>query len=96
MSERTNRKNIPEKILLYGVLLLLLAGGVYALASNVTFSGAERRNLSRMPDSVSLTEWSFDSELETFLSDHVPHRRLLVGVSSTVQALAGQGILLGS
>lgn len=105
----TNKKQIFEKLLLYGVLLFLLAGGIYTFASGKTFSDTERRSLSSLPDMESFTEWilgrkpertdgqpvpSFDEQLETCISEHLPHRRLLVSMSRTAQALSGQGILL--
>lgn len=96
MRARMNQRKISEKILLYGALILLLACGIYALTNGKTFSDAERRNLSKLPENISVTEWTFDSDLETYLSDHTAHRRLLVGISNTLQAAAGQGTWLNA
>ena len=93
-------KKTGEKILLYGLLLLLLALGLIALFSRETFSDAERRNLAARPDApkaeslLTGKDWRFDSETETFLSDHMPFRRLLTGIANSTEAILGQGVWL--
>ena len=64
------------------LLCLLLVLGLCALLKRQDFSAWERRNLTGLPQSVSLTDWTLNDDLEDELSDQVPGRRLLVCVAA--------------
>ena len=74
---------------------LLLAAGLFALLwPHTEFSDAERRYLSASPSVPSLTAWKTDKEVESYLSDRVPFRPVLVGLDSCVQVATGRRTLL--
>ena len=81
---------ISDRAAVHGGLLLLLALGLCALFFRQDFSAWERRALSGLPQTVSLTEWTFHDELEDELSDQVPGRRYLVNLYAETQVLTGR------
>ena len=81
---------LPDRLAVYGGLSLLLVLGLCALLLRQDFSAWERRNLTGLPQSVSLTEWTLNDDLEDELSDQVPGRRLLVNLYAEAQVLTGR------
>ncbi len=81
---------LPDRLAVYGGLGLLLVLGLCALLLRQDFSAWERRNLTGLPQSVSLTDWTLNDDLEDELSDQVPGRRLLVNLYAEAQALTGR------
>ena len=81
---------LPGRLAVYGGLGLLLVLGLCALLLRQDFSAWERRNLTGLPQSVSLTEWTLNDDLEDELSDQVPGRRLLVNLYAEAQVLTGR------
>lgn len=81
---------LPDRLAVYGGLGLLLALGLCALLLRQDFSAWERRNLTGLPQSVSLTSWTLNEDLEDELSDQVPGRRLLVNLYAEAQVLTGR------
>lgn len=76
-------KELRKKLCLYGILLGLLALGVFTLLfPGEDFSMQERRYLAHAPENYSLTQWTLKDDLESFLSDRLPLRNAFVGVSS--------------
>ena len=74
---------------------LLLAAGLFALLwPHAEFSDAERRYLSASPSVPSLSAWKTDKEVESFLSDRVPFRPVLVGLDACAQVATGRRTLL--
>lgn len=95
MKEKRLRLSDRWSVLL--ALGILLAAGCYALLwPHAEFSDAERRLLSAAPSAPSLTAWTTDRETESWLSDRIPFRPVLVGLDSCVQAATGRRTLLGS
>ena len=87
---KEHKRLIPDRAAVYGGLLLLLALGICALLFRGDFSAWERRELSGLPESISLREWTFHDELEDELSDQVPGRRFLVNLYAEAQVLTGR------
>ena len=56
---------LPDRLAVYGGLGLLLVLGLCALLLRQDFSAWERRNLTGLPQSVSLTDWTLNDDLET-------------------------------
>ena len=73
-----------------GLGLLLAAGLFAAFFPQPEFSDHERRYLSDAPSAPSLTSWETDDEIERYLSDRVPLRRVLVGVDASAHVLTGR------
>lgn len=91
------RKKIPDSIIVVTGLLLLLALGLAAvLAGGGEFSEWERRILAERPGTPDLEYWKTDKVVETFLKDHVPARRALVALDSSMEFLTGRGSRLGA
>lgn len=72
---------------------LLLGLGLAGTLCNLgaTFSPAERRVLAAFPgaSSLSLQRWTWDDDIETYLSDHLALRNLLTGVSAYMRRFTG-------
>ena len=85
---------IPDRAAVFGGLLLLLILGLTALISRQDFSAWERRNLTQLPTSVSLTDWKLNDDLEEELSDQLPGRRLFVNLYAQAQVLTGRAVQL--
>jgi len=83
------KHNVAAAILFCGFLIAMAAG--YLLPKK-TFSEMEKRYLAETPEfgwkTLFSGEWS--REAETYLSDHVPGRNLLVGINAYVELLAGR------
>ncbi len=74
---------------------LLLTAGLYALFwPHGDFSDTERRYLSDAPSVPSLTAWKTDRETESWLSDRIPFRSVLVGTDACAEVLTGRRTLL--
>lgn len=90
------KKRLPDSFVVIFGLLILLAMGIVALASNDgEFSAWERRFLTDHP-TVSLTNWKLDKDMESFLTDHVPGRHTLVAIDSFGQFLTGRNTQLSA
>ena len=85
---------IPDRPAVWGGLLALLLTGLCALCFRQDFSGWERRYLTGLPQTVSLTGWTLDDDLEAELSDQIPGRRQLVSLYAQAQALTGRSAQL--
>ena len=81
---------LPDRLAVYGGLGLLLVLGLCALLLRQDFSAWERRNLTGLPQNLSLTSWTLNGDLEDELSDQVPGRRLLVNLYAEAQVLTGR------
>jgi hypothetical protein len=75
------------------VFFLILAVGFVGTLLNLGtgFSFAERRVLSEFPkaDSFSLSRWTWDDDIENYLSDHLPARDVLTGIGAYMRLYAG-------
>ena len=75
--------------------VLLAAVPLYWLiAPRRTFSDTERRYLKDPPKLAgqSLSEWTFDDDMESYLADQLPLRDALVGVNAYATLLSGRQI----
>ena len=75
--------------------VLLAAIPLYWLiAPRRTFSDSERRYLKEPPKLAgqSLSEWTFDDDMESYLADQLPLRDALVGVNAYAALLSGRQI----
>ena len=92
---KEKRLRLSDRMTVILALGILLAAGLYALLwPHPDFSDAERRNLSAAPSAPSLTAWTTDKETESWLSDRVPFRSVLVGIDSGAEVLTGRRTLL--
>ena len=73
-----------------GLGLLLAAGLFAAFWPQGDFSDFERRYLASAPAAPSLTNWKTDKEIESYLSDRIPFRRVMVGIDATANVLTGR------
>ena len=99
MSEvtRDKKNKIPDCVAVIVGLVILLAMGLAAVFSpGGTFSDWERRELADQPAAPDLANWDTDREVEGFLKDHIPGRRILVAVDSVAQFLTGRGSRLNT
>ena len=75
------------------VFFLILAAGFIGTLCNLgtDFSFAERRVLAEFPkaDSLSLNRWTWDDDIENYLSDHLILRNALTGISAYMRLAAG-------
>ena len=75
------------------VFFLILAVGFVGTLLNLgtDFSFAERRVLAEFPkaDSFSLSHWTWDDDIENYLSDHLPARDVLTGIGAYMRLCAG-------
>ena len=74
---------------------ILLAVPVYWLFfPQKTFSESERRYLKEAPklSAETLSDWSFDDKVESFLADHMPLRDTLVGVNAYFTLYTGRQV----
>ncbi len=93
MKKQRFRLNDRAAVLL--ALGLLLAAGMYVLFwPHGDFSDTERRYLSPTPSAPSLTAWKTDQETESWISDRVPFRPVLVGTDACAEVLTGRRTLL--
>ncbi len=83
-----------DRIAVYGILAVLLLGGIAAFVFSRDFSGTEKRYLAKAPGNFSLSDWTLNDDLETFLSDQVPFREQLVGLDSRIQVWTGRATQL--
>ena len=89
MKKRSFR--LPDGLCVVLGLGLMLAAGIFAAFwPQDSFSDFERRYLASAPDTPSLTNWKSDKEIESYLSDRLPFRRVMVGIDATVNVLTGR------
>ncbi len=88
------RQFLPKGTAAYGALLALLLLGIGAFLFRTDFSFWEKRYLAGLPRSFSLTSWTLQDDLETYLSDQIPFRHQLVNLDSSVQVLTGRAAQL--
>ena len=83
------KHNMAVAILFCGFLALM---ALSYLLPQKTFSDSERRYLAQMPKfqwkTVSTGKWG--GEVETYLTDHVLGRDLLVGINAYMEYFAGR------
>jgi len=72
-------------------------GLMYALLPKSDFSEKEKRALSSFPEASveSILDGSFESGIETWMSDHVPGRDMLVGLNARYDLVSGRNGLRG-
>ena len=88
------KKNLPDGIAVYGGLALLLLLGVAAFVFRTDFSVWERRFLAETPANYSVTDWTLQTDLETYLSDQIPFRRALVNTHALLETATGRAVQL--
>ena len=92
---KEKRLKLSDRAAVLLALGLLLAAGLFALLwPHGDFSDAERRYLATAPSAPSLSAWKTDKETESWLSDRIPFRSVLVGVDSCAEVLTGRRTLL--
>lgn len=88
---------LPDGVAVFlGLFLMLLAGLFAAFWPQKDFSDSERRFLSSAPSSPSLTDWRTDKEIESYLSDRIPFRRIMVGIDAASNVFTGRRTQLES
>lgn len=82
---------LPDGLAVVLGLGLMLAAGLFAAFwPQDSFSDFERRYLASAPSAPSLTAWKSDKEIENYLSDRIPFRRVMVGIDATANVLTGR------
>ena len=85
------KKKRSDRLIVSGSLLLLLLAGLYMLFwPQGDFSESEKRYLNPAPSMPDLSRWQTDREVEDYLSDRVPMRRLLIGLDAGMQVWTGR------
>lgn len=88
------KKILPDGIAVYGSLALLFLLGVAAFVFRTDFSVWERRFLAETPANYSITDWTLQTDLETYLSDQIPFRRALVNTHALLETATGRAVQL--
>ena len=88
------KKILPDGLAVYGGLALLLLLGVAAFVFRTDFSVWERRFLAETPANYSITDWTLQTDLETYLSDQIPFRRTLVNTHALLETATGRAVQL--
>lgn len=88
------KKILPDGIAVYGGLALLFLLGVAAFVFRTDFSVWERRFLAETPANYSVTDWTLQTDLETYLSDQIPFRRALVNAHALLETATGRAVQL--
>ncbi len=88
------KKILPDGLAVYGSLALLLLLGVAAFVFRTDFSVWERRFLAETPANYSITDWTLQTDLETYLSDQIPFRRTLVNTHALLETATGRAVQL--
>ena len=88
------KRILPDGIAVYGGLVLLLLLGVAAFVFPTDFSVWERRFLAEAPSNFSVTDWTLQTDLETYLSDQIPFRRALVNTHALLETATGRAVQL--
>lgn len=92
-------KNLPAFIFILFIAVFMV---LFFVLPKSDFSPQEKRSLAAFPElSLStLADGSFQKELDTYLSDHMPARNFFVGVDASYDLASGRngenGIYLGS
>ncbi len=95
--KKLKKSAVWDRVIAYGALPLLLVIGICTLVlPGKDFSDRERRALAGLKAPESLTEWTFNNDLETYLSDHLPGRDTLVSVNAVYNVATGRGSQLGA
>lgn len=84
------KRFLPDGLAVCAALTALLALGAGAFAFHQDFSFWEKRYLADTPKNLSLLDWTLNRDLESFLSDHLPLRRLFVSLDAWAQMLTGR------
>ncbi len=79
-----------------GLLILLVFGVMAALGWGGTFSERENRNLAPVPDTPDPVNWNTDKQVESYLTDHIPFRQVLVAADSAGLYLTGRNSQLNT
>ena len=85
---------LPDGLAVYGGLSLLLLLGIASFLFPTDFSVWERRALSEAPSNYSVTDWTLQTDLEAYLSDQIPFRRLLVNTYACFETATGRAVQL--
>ena len=94
---KEKKLRLGDRLAVTAGLGLLLCAGLFALLfPHGDFSEAERRYLAPAPEAPSLSEWKTDKETESYLSDRIPLRNVLVGIDAGVQAATLRRTELGA
>ena len=88
------KKILTDGIAVYGGLALLFLLGVAAFVFRTDFSVWERRFLAETPANYSVTDWTLQTDLETYLSDQIPFRRILVNTHALLETATGRAVQL--
>ena len=88
------KRILPDGLAVYGGLALLFLLGVAAFLFPTDFSVWERRYLAETPANYSLTDWTLQTDLETYLSDQIPFRRALVNTHALLETATGRAVQL--
>ena len=88
------KRFLPDALAVFGGMVLLLALGIAAFVFAKDFSFWEKRYLAEKPANFSLTDWTLNEDLESYLSDQIPFRRQLVNLDAAVQVLTGRTVQL--
>lgn len=88
------KRILPDGLAVYGALGLLLLLGIAAFLFHTDFSVWERRFLAEAPANYSITEWTLQTDLETYLSDQIPFRRALVNIHAMLETATGRAVQL--
>lgn len=89
------KRNVQNLLTVVLFLAVLCAVPVYWLFfPKQTFSEAERRYLAEAPklSEETLSDWSFDDRVETYLADQIPLRNALVGINAYVTLYTGRQV----
>lgn len=90
------KRFLPDKWAVYGGLAILLLLGIGAFVFRQDFSFWEKRYLAEAPKNFSPVDWTLNNDLETYLSDQLPLRRVFVGLDAEAQKLTGRAAQLGA
>ncbi len=88
------KRFFPDAFAVYGGLILLLLAGIAAFVFRQDFSGWEKRSLTGIPGNLSLSNWTMNDDLESFLSDQVPFRQPMVNLHALTQVYTGRATQL--
>ena len=86
------KKKLRDLLILLFFVYIFAFMILYFVIPKETFSEKEKRALSKFPQ-VSLArifDGRFESEFETWMSDHVPGREMLVGMNANYELLSGR------
>ena len=90
-------KNLRAALIVMFCAFIGIFGLMYVILPKAEFSEKEKRVLSSFPEASgeSILDGSYEADIETWMSDHVPGRDLLVGVNAYYNLLSGRNGLNG-